>query len=474
MHISEILRSNAERGIINGYDINDLVKKRVDHMQAGHPHNFQRILPTGLVIEIRGQSMPGGGFVSTFSDITKHVEAERALQKDNETLENRVLARTIELQNAKAEAEAANKSKTRFLAAASHDLMQPFNAMSLFTDMLLKQLTGRDCESLAVQIQSSLTSVEAILSDLVDISKLDGNGQELSPELFALDDILRPLSSEFTALAQKQGIKFTYVTTSIWVETDKRLLRRLVQNLLSNAINYSPLSDKGQPRVILAVKRCQKSIKILVIDNGPGIPVEKQKQIFTEFERLSLTKEKPGLGLGLAIVERISRLLQLPVEIKSDTDMGATFSVALTRQNPQKATPIGPVEDLIDKTDILKGLHVLIIDNEPLLLDALHQQLTSWQCNVTAISGSKQYEQLSEESKQSIELIIADYHLDNGEDGVTLCNTILSQKMTTCPVIICSADPSESLRQKCNEARFSFMKKQIKSIALQRHFKQFV
>lgn len=472
MHISELIRFNIDRGIIKGDNVDETINKRIMHMQAGHPHYVQRSMPSGLVIEIRGQAMPGGGFVSTFSDITKHIEAERALQKANETLENRVLARTAELQTAKAEAEAANKSKTRFLAAASHDLMQPFNAMSLFTEMLHKQLRGSDTEQLAAQIQSSLSSVEAILTDLVTISKLDGNGQELTLETFALDDILRPLSAEFSALAEKQNIKFRYVPSSVWVHTDKRLLRRLIQNLLSNAINYSPLTHKAQARVTLGIKRSNGLVKIVVVDNGPGIPKEQQTQIFAEFERLALTKDKAGLGLGLAIVERISRLLKLPVDIRSEINNGALFSVAISRVKTPNSAQVQNQDETTDKTETLNKLPVLIVDNEPLLLDALKQQLLNWQCDVTAINGHEQYLQLTKQKQQSFELIIADYHLDNNEDGITLSQLALSNLSKSCPVIICSADPSDNLRQKCHDAQFYFMKKPIKSLALKRQIKQ--
>lgn len=474
-HISELLKFNVTRGIINGDDIEVLINKRIEHMRLGTNHYYQRILPNGVVLEIRGQAMPGGGFVSTFTDITKHVAAEKALQQANENLELRVIERTQALDNAKAEAEAANKSKTRFLAAASHDLMQPFNALALFTDMLKQQVKDTPSEALANNIQNSLNVVEVLLSDLVEISKLDSNAQQ--PELteFNIHEVLEPLSQEIAMLAQKQNIHFRYVKSSSWVQSDKRLIRRVIQNLLANAIHYSPLNhtqdSSAQARVVLGVRHTKQCIRVEVWDNGPGIPLEKQSVIFQEFERLEVNQDQPGLGLGLAICERIVNLLNHPVGLKSTLGKGSVFYVDIpkaTTSLSKKAihsslinTP--PSSDLI-------GLKVLLIDNDQLLLTALSQQLQDWGCDVTAISGRQQWQSVKPETIP--ELIIADYHLDQGDNGVDLVLCMLSDYGWQPPCIICSADPSEALRQHCSDAHFSFIRKPVKALALKHLIKQ--
>lgn len=484
-HISELLKYNVQRGIINGNDADELINKRIEHMRSGNSHYYQRILPNGVVLEIRGQAMPGGGFVSTFTDITKHIAAEKALQQANETLEMRVIERTKELDHAMAEAEAANKSKTRFLAAASHDLMQPFNALALFTDMLKQQVKDTPSEQLADHIQNSLNVVEVLLSDLVEISKLDSSGQqpELSP--FNINDVLEPLSHEITILAHQQQITFSYVHSSCWVNTDKRLIRRVIQNLLANAIHYSPLgneqtgstSDETKAKVLLGVRHHNNAIRIEVWDNGPGIPLEKQTLIFQEFERLESNRDKPGLGLGLAISDRIVKLLNLSMGIKSTLNKGSVFYVDIPRvvkkQNHEHDLKLAAQNN---QNSDLSGLSVLLIDNDELMLTALTKQLQGWGCEVTAVSGLQGWQQHQVAHNNTApftpQLVIADYHLDNGDNGVDLVLELFKDNLWSAPCIVCSADPSEQLRQHCSDAQFSFIRKPVKALALKHLIKQ--
>lgn len=468
MPIAELIEFNIQQGVIKASNPEQEIERRLTYMQSGNSHYYQRIMPNDMVLEIRGQAMPGGGFVSTFTDITKHIEAERALQKANENLEQKVQQRTVALSNAKAEAEEANRSKSRFLAAASHDLMQPFNALSLFTDMLKQQVTGSNAEELATQIQHSLSSVEDLLGDLVEISKLDSKGQQIEPEAFPLNQLLQPLAEEIKALADKSGIEFNYITTSVWVYTDKRLLRRIIQNFLSNAIYYSPMTHSNKARVILGVKHQQGKIKIEVWDNGPGIPEDKQKLIFKEFERLENNRDKPGLGLGLAISERIARLLNLPINMNSTINKGSMFSLTMPTIDAQRYTQTK--EDEQSKVvQPLENMNILVIDNDALMLSALTRQVEAWGCNVTAVSGRQDWQS---NQQQHIDFVIADYHLDDDDNGVDLVKDISSQLNKQLPCIVCSANPSEQLRQHCSDAGFSFMKKPVKGLALKRLIKQ--
>lgn len=470
MPVAELIKLNIERGIIDCDDPELVVKRRIAHMQSGNSHNYQRIMPNGTVLEIRGQAMPGGGFVSTFSDITRHIETEKLLQQANEVLESKVKERTQELEQAKAEAIAANKSKTRFLAATSHDLMQPFNALSLFTDMLQQQVQGSGSEALAGQIQKSLSSVEVLLSDLVEISKLDTNSQKVELETFALDEVLQPLSDEIAALAKQDNIVFNYVKTKTWVNTDKRLLRRVIQNFVSNAIYYSPLTRSTQARITLGVRRVSGELQIQVWDNGPGIPKDKQALIFNEFERLESNRDKPGLGLGLTISDRIAKLLSCAILIHSEPDNGSMFALKIAKAQPNQS--IAPLDkSSVKNNKDLSGLSVLLIDNDPLLLQALTKQLESWQCQVTPLSGRTGWLTVSQQNTH-YDFVIADYYLDDGDNGVDLVNDVFQHIGNTLPCIICSADPSERLRQHCSSAHFSFLKKPVKALALKRLIKQ--
>ncbi len=478
--IADLIRFNAERGIIATNQDNadktqkgdDFINRRIKFMRQGNSHHFQREMPRGIVLEIRGQAMPGGGFVSTFSDITEHIEAAKALQQANESLEQRVTERTQELSQAKAEAEAANTSKSKFLAAASHDLMQPFNAMSLFTNMLNKKVQNTDLQELASNIQNSLSAAETLLSDLVEISRLDNSTQKIDNHCFSIDDLLAPLGKEFTVLAQQADLNFSYVKSSCIVETDQGLLRRVIQNFLSNAINYCPQASR-QGKVLLGVKRQLNCITIEVWDNGPGIPENKQVVIFKEFERLDPSQVTSGLGLGLAISERIAKLLGFTISVKSTIGKGTCFGISLPRSNSVLANKITTaIVSQPSTTNEFTNLAIVLIDNESLMLTAMQTQLQEWGCNVIAVKDEASLYDVLDRQDFIPEMIISDYHLDDNKNGVTLVQKSIAKYDWRTPVIICSADPSEQVREHTSNAKFYFMRKPIKALGLKKLMRQ--
>jgi signal transduction histidine kinase/CheY-like chemotaxis protein len=421
---------------------------------------------------MRGQAMPGGGFVSTFSDITSHIEATKALQQANDHLEQRVTERTIALTKAKAEAEAANTSKSKFLAAASHDLMQPFNALSLFTNMLNKKVQGSDLTELATNIQHSLSAAESLLADLVEISRLDNSSQKIDIHCFSIDELLAPLSKEFTLLSKQLDLQFNYVKSTCVVETDQRLLRRIVQNFLSNALNYCP-QENTKGKVLLGVRHDQQQLTIEVWDNGPGIDLADQKTIFKEFERLKQTQDKTGLGLGLAICDRIAKLLNVSITVKSTVGKGTCFSITLPRSTI-KLAPAAAIDTNSQSRPASEfiGLPILLIDNEALMLKAIKSQLEEWGCKVLAAKDEESLAAALAKQDFSPAIIISDYHLDNDKNGVELIQSTLSNMAWHAPCIICSADPSEQVREHTNSAQFYFMRKPIKALALKKLMKQ--
>lgn len=499
--IEELLRYNIAKGVITGTntgadtgtnidsDIQTctgkeseaLITRRIEHMRMGHSHYFQRTMPNGIVLEIRGQSMPGGGFVSTFSDITAHIEAEKSLQKANESLERRVEERTQELRRAKAEADAANSSKTRFLAAASHDLMQPFNALSLFTSMLKKKVENDDLAQLANNIDDSLNVVEALLSDLVEISRLDNSSENIEQSHFALDELLTPLNNEFTVLAQQDDISFSYQASSTWVNSDKRMLRRIIQNFLSNAVHYCRDKEGTKAglvnKVLLGVRHTKNAVRIEVWDNGPGIAADKQQTIFQEFERLEQNREIPGLGLGLAIAERMATLLALKISIKSTIGKGTVFMIEVPRI-AYKATNLASeitrntTKNIDSVSEEFTNIPVLVIDNDALMLTAISSQLAEWDCLVYTAKDQESLNKVVKDIPQVPRFIIADYHLDNNANGVDLVTSLLQKENWQSPCVICSADPSEQVRQHTSDANFLFLRKPVKSLALKRLLRQ--
>jgi Na+/proline symporter/signal transduction histidine kinase len=330
LSIQELLLFNAKRGLFgDNSDLGQEIEKRIEYMRTGSRYKFVREQENGQVIEVNGSPLPGGGFVTTYSDITDYINIQQQLQQAKQHLESRVEQRTQELQRAnlaldeaRREAEQANDSKTKFLAAAGHDLMQPFNAASLFAAMLKEKAPNQELAAMSHSLILSLNSAEELLTALLDMTRLESGVLTANIQPFALDELLRPLVNEFSILAQQKELKLSYLPTSLSVVSDKKLLRRVIQNLISNAIRYTQ-----HGRILVAVKRNGNVVKIRVIDTGSGIAADQQKEIFKEFKQLDGQHNGQGLGLGLTIVERISGLLGHPIQVYSVIHKGSCFEV---------------------------------------------------------------------------------------------------------------------------------------------------
>src|SRR5262249_45296880 len=283
-----------------------------------------------------------------------------------------------ELVRAKAEAEQANISKTRFLAAASHDILQPLNAARLYVTSLVERQrpAGNDAQ-LVGNIDASLDAVEEIFGALLDISRLDSGA--MRPEIvgFRIDDLLRQLEVEFAPLAREKGLELRFVPCSLAVHSDRRLLRRLLQNLVSNAIKYTLTG-----RVLVGCHRCEGFLRIDVYDTGMGIPESKRQAVFQEFHRLDRgAKVARGLGLGLSIVERIARVLDHRLSLVSMLGRGSQFSVEVPLSVASPPREMEHDNRELDRVG-LSGVAVLCMDNDLTILDGMESLLVGWGCRV--------------------------------------------------------------------------------------------
>src|SRR5687768_1145660 len=242
-------------------------------MRAGSMHLSERRRSDGRVIEVRGQPLPDGGYVSTFNDVTTYKHVEDELREINETLEQRVAERTRQLAEATAVAEKANLGKTRFLAAASHDLLQPLNAARLFNAALrghAGQIQHPQVEQLADRVENSLHAAEELLDGLLDISRLDSGAIQPESGDFSAGVLLDSLKEQFAPVAAQRNLELRVRATSVQVYTDQRMLRRVLQNLISNALRYT-----RSGRVVVGVRRrAGNQVEFQVIDTGPGIAAE--------------------------------------------------------------------------------------------------------------------------------------------------------------------------------------------------------
>ncbi|MEO5962904.1 MAG: PAS-domain containing protein [Thermomonas sp.] len=428
------------------------LQRRLAHMRAGTPHLSERVFPDGSIVEIRGNPMPGGGFVATFSDVTAFREAETGLKRVNETLEQRVVERTTLLETAKREAEHANDAKSRFLAAIGHDLLQPLHAAHLFTDALQQRADPQQRE-LARQIGGALDSTTDLLTTLLDMSRLEAGGLVPEPRAFPLSDVLDPLVAQFGVLASEHCLRLRFVPTRAWVRSDPQLLRRVLQNFLGNALRYTQ-----QGSVLLGVRHVATvegtCVRIEVHDTGPGIDAGQHEEIFQEFRRGDDVPGQ-GLGLGLAISQRIAALLGSPIGLRSEPGHGSLFFIQVPRV-PAATAPRTLVHGVA-------GLRVLVVDNEPLALAALREVLLGWGCDVDAVADG--HAAAACLSVQPADLWIFDYHLDGGDDGVALQQR-LSQRFDGVPCMILSADQTGAVRTAAQEAGLPLLMKPLRPLAL--------
>ncbi len=463
--LAEILRFNGRRSEISQDRIDEFVHKQLAAYISGSEPFLERFAEPGMVIEVRANRMPDGGIVTTFTDITASVEAAEALERANETLERRVRERTEELTllnaalaRAKGEADAANISKTKFLAAASHDILQPLNAARLYVTSLIER-GGSDDRRLVDNIDASLEAVEEIFGALLDMSRLDTGAMRPEFASFRIDELMRQIELEFSPLASGKGIELKLVPCSLVVRADRRLLRRLIQNLVSNAIKYTPAG-----RVLIGCRRRSEALRIDVYDTGVGIPRSKQRDIFVEFHRLDEgAKIARGLGLGLSIVERVARVLGCRVEVNSAAGRGSHFAVTVPLSNAAPVDLPARADARVDPGQ-LAGTTALCIDNEPAVLDGMETLLRGWGCEVIKAPDLDSALAAITESRTMPNGLLVDYHLDhgNGIDAVIA----LRRHCGEVPAILITADRSPAVREQARAEGIQVLHKPIKPAAL--------
>jgi CheY-like chemotaxis protein/two-component sensor histidine kinase len=365
-----------------------------------------------------------------------------------------------ELALAKSTAEDANISKTRFLAAASHDILQPLNAARLYVTSLVERQSGGEDSRLVENIDDSLEAIEEILGALLDISRLDAGAMATAITSFKMSDLMRSLEIEFGPIARAKGLKLNFVPCSLPVESDRLLLRRLLQNLISNAIKYTP-----RGRVLVGCRRHGQSLQIGVYDTGVGIPILKRGEIFKEFHRLEQgARIARGLGLGLSIVERLARVLNHGIALDSNASGGSVFSVTVPTAKAINYTAAVTTATPLSRTPI-SGALIVCIENDPAILDGMKTLLTAWDAEVIAVADPEAALEAIEAAGAPVTGLLVDYHLDRG-NGVAAIRDIRRRFGENIPAILITADRSPHVRAAAREEKIAVLNKPVKPASL--------
>lgn len=388
----------------------------------------------------------------------------RLLQQDRNTLQQRIDEATKELRLKKEEAERANFDKSRFLAAASHDLRQPMHALGLFVGELHARLDTAEQRKIASKVEESVEALSSLLDSLLDISKLDAG--IVIPQIQGVDiDLMsKRIVQDFIPVALRKNIALHVRCIDSMVLSDPVLLERILLNLLSNAIRYTPQNGT----VLLCCRKSGENIRIEVRDNGIGIPSEEQQNVFREFVQLanSARDRSKGLGLGLAIVDRLSRLLHHPLSLRSAPNRGSTFSIIVPRMFGVEELLAEPGHDSVaaaPRQDRLENLRVLIVDDDMLVRISTAGILESWGCDVSA-AGDLQ-EVADDFSETHFDLVICDYRLPDG-DGLMLADRIKAHCDVPPAFILVSGDTAPEILKAVNERGLNLMYKPVRPAKL--------
>ena len=471
--IEDIIRYNAERGECGPGEIERQVEKRVQHLKNGSSHHFIRHRRNGLVYEMIGNPLPDGGFVTSFSDITTHIATQNALEEVNMDLENRIEARTQEIRTinkdleaqiesrvqteqaltlAKREAEQANDSKTRFLALASHDILQPLNAARLYLAAIdEKSLTDNNINNFE-KLGASLDSTVHLMSALLEIAKLEQGAMTPTPRHFSINDILAPLRNEYAILSSEKGLKLTVRSGQHIVHSDITYLRRIIQNLVSNAVKYTSTG-----KVLVACRKRRHHLRVEVWDTGPGISEIEQAKIFNDFYRIEASDNK-GVGLGLSVVKRMVDLLSIRLEVRSKPRKGSCFGIEIPYGESQFVQQKHVTNSLFAERS---AMNIIAVDDDPENLNAMASLLQKWQTNYQLFDQVESVLAYANEHSAP-DVILMDYQLGHEHDGITLIKALREIWQANVPAILITAVRDVELKQATKAADIHYLSKPIK------------
>lgn len=476
MPVEQLIRYNAQRGECGVGEIEELVQKRLRYLRDGSAHRFVRQRSDGRVIEMIGNPLPNGGFATSFSDITALMETQQALREANVDLENRVRSRTDQVHAINAElhqeierraaveqalilarqaAEQANASKTQFLAQASHDVLQPLNAAKLYLNALKDASVDTEFNATLEKLDYSLQASETLIGTLLEIARLDQGDFKPQLQSIGLAELLQPLVTEQRMQAERKGLRLrVHLPDDLWVYSDRTYLLRITQNLLSNAIKYTLAGG-----VLLSVRKRGDKVLLQVWDTGVGIDASQQEKVFDDFYRAHDSIES-GLGLGLSVVARLAKLLDIPLTLRSEPGKGSCFSLLLS---PGVATHSCKAPPVV-MAGQLNGLRCLVVDDQSVNLDAMQTLLKRWQVSVELAQTSQQAQHLM--AQHTFDALLIDYDLLGDCNGLELIASLQKLAERHIPAALVTASKEESLIKQCRAEQIGYIGKPVKPAKL--------
>lgn len=396
-----------------------------------------RIGEGDLSVQLPEQELSAWGTVIEFDQLSHGIDAmAQQIGASHRDLAQRVAEVTAELERRRADAERASTAKSRFLAAASHDLRQPLHALGLFADQLSRRSLTGDEGRLVARIVESSGALSELLDALLDISRLDAGA--MAPKLVPVDlvPLLRRLEADFETQAEQRDLRLIIRTRVAWVNADAMMLERILINLLSNAIRYTTSGT-----VMLVVRRSKPGrLKIEVRDSGIGVHHDVQSSIFDEFVQLNNPERdrSKGLGLGLSIVQRMCQLMNCRYGLRSQIGRGSVFWIELPSASAIVALRAGNPAGAHYKT----GYIIAVLDDDPLSMEGLSDQLRSWGHQVCAAASSAELIAALSERKAVPDLIFCDHQLKNGEQGTVVLKELRAHFDSTIPAVLVTGDAS--------------------------------
>lgn len=376
--------------------------------------------------------------------ISRTIARAIALRFENIDLIDELRTQHQVAEQARDAAEEANVAKSRFLAAAGHDLRQPLHALGFFVDALQEQSLPADGRSIVSNIRRSVDVMEDLFNSLLDVSRLDAGIVRPRVATIALAPLMDRVRIEYEAAAREKELSLRVASNTLFVRSDPVLLERIMRNLVANAVRYT---DRG--KIILGARRSADAIRIEVWDSGRGIPKDKHREIFQEFRQLDNPQRdrRKGLGLGLAIVERLVKLLDHPLELRSQLGKGSMFAVTVPRGRREDFVPGEADGQIFVDRDVANSL-ILVVDDEPDVRESMLALLGRWRCEVVAAESCDDMLQKLVSVQRMPDLIVSDYRLKDGENGIDVVARLREEFNAQVPALLITGDTGiEQLRE---------------------------